>query len=154
MRKFIIGAALILSPLANADSGAGCGWGESVMNGQTGLLPHLSAGTTNGTSGNQSFGMTSGTAGCNVDEPIGQAGLFINSNKDRVARDMAQGRGETLAALAEILNIEANDRELFNAVTQQHFASIFTSSEATGNSVIANLLEVIKTDEVLAKYVS
>ena len=45
----------------------GCGLGTMLFDGQQGIAPQVLAVTTNGTSGNQTFGITSGTLGCTQD---------------------------------------------------------------------------------------
>ena len=42
----------------------GCGLGSMAFEGNDGLISQVSAATTNGTSGNQTFGITSGTSNC------------------------------------------------------------------------------------------
>ncbi len=67
MKKLIAAAALIsASSFAMADNGpAGCGLGTAVVFPDANEWhEHVLAATTNGTSGNQTFVMTSGTLGC------------------------------------------------------------------------------------------
>ena len=45
----------------NGDS-TGCGLGTTIWAGKTGIFPQILAVTTNGTSGNQTFGITTGHA--------------------------------------------------------------------------------------------
>jgi hypothetical protein len=57
MKKLIAGAMLLgASTLAFAQPG--CGVGAMIWKGQPGIAPHVLAATTNGTFGNQTFGMT------------------------------------------------------------------------------------------------
>ena len=64
MKKTLIAGLIALAPFAAqaADKGPGCGWGAMVFDGQSGIGPNVLAATTNGILGNQTFGMTSGTA--------------------------------------------------------------------------------------------
>jgi len=145
------------SLLAQADQagGNGCGWGNMVFEGQRGLFPHLLATTTNGTSGNATFGLTSGTNGCNSDARLGYGGRSIfamNGMLDNIAEDMAKGHGEALDAYATLLGVQAQDRAHFAQVTQQHFGEIFASKDATGEQVYANTLAVMQRDATLARY--
>ena len=57
----------------------GCGVGTMIFKGKSGLAPHVLAVTTNGTFGNQTFGMTSGTLGCNVDQKIVSTAMYLNN---------------------------------------------------------------------------
>ena len=71
MNKFIKSAAFVLMAapvsMAFAGTGSGCGLGATVFEGQSGLFPNVLAATTNGTFGNQTFGLTSGTSGCDAE---------------------------------------------------------------------------------------
>jgi hypothetical protein len=150
----VLGAA---SMFAQADQagGNGCGWGNMVFEGHNGLAPHLLATTTNGTSGNATFGLTSGTNGCNKDAKLGYGGksmFAMNGMLDNIAEDMASGKGEALDAYAVLLGIEAQDREHFANVTHQHFAEIFTQGKESGEQVYQNTLAVMERDAVLARY--
>lgn len=155
MKKIIAGTLLVAAPMfVSADNGAGCGWGSLLMEGKTGWFAHTTAGTTNGTSYNQTFGMTSGTAGCDVSQPIDHASAFINSNIDKVAFDMSRGEGETLAALGQIFSIEQSDQAAFNQLLQDNFATIYSSSTTTSNKMVSTLVELMSADLALAKYAS
>lgn len=155
MKKIMLGLCLAAAPLiASADNGAGCGWGSLLMEGQTGWFAHTSAGTTNGTSGNQTFGMTSGTAGCDVSKPVDHASVFIDMHQEKVARDMSVGSGETLAALSEILGVQPKDQAAFSALVKDNFATIYTSGDVNSDQVTANIVALMKKDATLAKYVA
>ncbi|VFT32400.1 Protein of uncharacterised function (DUF3015) [Pseudomonas aeruginosa] len=144
-KGLVLGLLSLGSMTAHADAagGNGCGWGNMVFEGQRGLFPHLLATTTNGTSGNATFGMTSGTNGCNTNARLGYGGRSIfamNGMLDNIAEDMAKGQGEALDAYAVLLGVEAKDRAHFAQVTQQHFGEIFASKDATGEQVLSNTL--------------
>ncbi|OBY23393.1 DUF3015 domain-containing protein [Pseudomonas aeruginosa] len=156
-KGLVLGLLSLGSMTAHADAagGNGCGWGNMVFEGQRGLFPHLLATTTNGTSGNATFGMTSGTNGCNTNARLGYGGRSIfamNGMLDNIAEDMAKGQGEALDAYAVLLGVEAKDRAHFAQVTQQHFGEIFASKDATGEQVLSNTLAVMSRDGTLARY--
>ena len=59
MKKFVAIALLACgSSVALADQDVGCGLGSMLWAGQSGLVPKILAATTNGTFGNQTFGIT------------------------------------------------------------------------------------------------
>lgn len=156
-KALVLSCALLATPVASfAETGPGCGWGSMVFNGQDGLGPNILAATTNNISGNQTFGMTSGTAGCDSSKPVtmGAAGDFLDSNIEKVAKDMATGQGESLATLAGLLGIEESEKAHFYSVTQSNFSTIFSKSDATSKEVLDSLVAVMKQDSALAKYVS
>lgn len=150
----VLGAVCMFAQ-ADQAGGNGCGWGNMVFEGHNGLAPHLLATTTNGTSGNATFGLTSGTNGCNKNVTLGYGGhsvFAMNGMLDTIAEDMARGQGEALDAYAVLLGIDASDRAHFARVTHQHFAQIFTTGADTGEQVYKNTLAVMERDQVLARY--
>ncbi len=155
MKKIIAGVALsVASSMAFAGSDAGCGWGSMIFKGQSGVAPHVLAATTNGILGNQTFGMTSGTSGCDTSKPITSMAMFMDNNIDKIARDVSRGQGENLDALAVILGVDTQDRAHFASLLQQNFATIFPSEEVTSDQASDAVVSLMKSDEKLAPYVS
>ena len=155
MKKLI--AATILatsSTMAFAAGSAGCGLGTAVVfKDASQWYEHVLAATTNGTSGNETFGMTSGTLGCEAaNGPLADAQLFIDQNMDQLAVDAAKGQGETLAALAEVMGVEAADSAAFNRTVQSNFDSMF-NADATSEVALESLKTAMDKDVELKKYV-
>ena len=148
-------AAAPSSNVALADEDIGCGLGSMVFAGQEGKVFKVLGATTNGTSGNQTFGITFGTLGCDGTGPITSSdklAMFIDGNMDNLARDMAKGEGETLSTLAAVWGIEEADKSEFNAVVQENFSEVFKSENVTSDEVLVNLNTLIANDSVLADY--
>ena len=123
MKKLIAGALLMgASTLAFAQPG--CGVGAMIWKGQSGIAPHVQAATTNGTFGNQTFGMTTGTLGCQTNQSVQSMAMYMDSNIDKVARDMSRRSGENLDTLAVLLGVDEADRDSFRKVLQDNFATI------------------------------
>lgn len=156
MKKLIIAGFIVLTPLAvQAGGSAGCGLGSQLFDGQSGLGPNILAATTNGLSGNNTFGMSSGTLGCNQNDTVtAAADTFLDANMERVARDMSSGKGESLETLATLMGIEKADKEKFFQVSQANFTSIYSRDDVTSSEVIASLKAVMLKDATLAKYVA
>lgn len=96
--------------------------------------------------------MTSGTLGCeDANGPLKLAQVFIDENMDQLAADTAKGEGETLAALAEILGVEAKDSSSFNLTLQQSFDAMF-SAEGTSATTFTAMTEAMAKEEQLKKY--
>jgi len=157
MKKLIAIAALSLLPLTNAmaDSDIGCGLGSIVMAGQEGKVFKVLGATTNGTSGNQTFGITFGTLGCDGTGAVTSSvklALFIDGNMDNLARDMSKGEGETLSTLAEVWGVSAQDQATFNQLVQANFSEVFTSENVTSQAVLENLNTLVANNEQLAAY--
>ncbi|EPZ4321428.1 DUF3015 domain-containing protein [Pseudomonas aeruginosa] len=157
MKRILLGtlfAAASFNAFADAPGGAGCGWGNMLFKGQRGVATHVVAATTNGTSGNNTFGMTTGTNGCHTNGALSYGGkplLVLGSMMDELSEDMAKGNGEALTTYAVVLGVQPQDREHFAAVTHEHFSEIF-KSDATAADVYANTQAILKQDARLAKY--
>lgn len=154
MKKIIIAGLMVLTPLAaQAGNSAGCGLGSQLFDGQSGLGPNILAATTNGISGNNTFGMSSGTLGCNQDDTVtAAADTFLDANMERVARDMSTGEGEALETLATLMGVEAADKAAFYTVSQSNFKAIFSSEDVSSLEVMASLKAVMSSNAALAKY--
>ncbi|MCL9783408.1 DUF3015 domain-containing protein [Vibrio sp. S4M6] len=151
----ILATALPLSNFAFADPDIGCGLGTMIFDGEKGKVSKVLGATTNGTSGNQTFGITFGTLGCDGHGPVTSSqkvAMFIDGNMDNLARDIAKGDGETLATLSEVWGIQPEDKKAFNQMTQQHFADVFESENVTSSEVFSNLNTLLAKDETLAQY--
>ncbi|SDW08702.1 DUF3015 domain-containing protein [Marinobacter mobilis] len=153
MKKLIAGA-ILLGASTVTFAQPGCGVGAMIFKGQSGVGPHVLAATTNGTFGNQTFGMTTGTLGCNTNQAVQSMAMYMDSNVDKIARDMSRGEGENLDTLAVLLNIEAGDRDTFRTLLQDNFAAIFPSSETTSGEAVEAIVSLMEQDQALAKYVA
>lgn len=125
----------------------GCGLGSLALGDQesTMVLACVAA-FLNGISGNQTFGITSGTLGC--DQASGfvmrdEVEKFVSNNMDHLAMDMAQGRGDTLDALADLMQVEGNDRLNLFAELQINFNNIFPSHEVSVTDVVDGIQAVL-----------
>ena len=66
---------------------AGCGLGSLVFESQPGFVQVLAA-TTNGTSWNNTFGMTSGTSNCGPSIFAQGTRNFVDANREVLAKDV------------------------------------------------------------------
>ena len=159
MNKKHLAATVIVATFAASNAYAdntGCGWGTMLFNGQSGKANEILAVTTNGTLGNQTFGITTGTAGCEEGSTIASAEvrLFASANMDKLARDMAIGEGETLNSLAELMRIDQSDKPLFFTLTKANFDKIYVSEDVTTGEMLTALRDMMAREPSLAKYVA
>jgi opacity protein-like surface antigen len=160
MKRILFAAVAVAALTTGAAHAAntnnvGCGLGTMAFKGQSGLGPQVMAVTTNGTSGNQTFGITSGTLGCTkngVVDPPQAAAAFTASNIDNLARDAARGEGESLESLAETMGVEEQDKPAFFAMSKDNFSTIFASENDTAGDVLNAWYGVMAGDEVLKRY--
>lgn len=132
---------------ASAKANTGCGLGTVLWHGRAdgSILSQAFQATTNQTFGNQTFGITSGTLECGTPGQVVQnerLNHFVRTNMDNLARDIAQGRGESLDAFAELLQVPAEKRPGFYAALQSNFGAVFTSENVVVAEVIDNAVAV------------
>jgi hypothetical protein len=158
-KKLVLAALITFLPAgamaADVPNVGGCGWGSKLMEGNEGIAGQVLAVTTNGTSGNQTFGITSGTSGCTQSGVVKSnwaAVMFIDGNKQALARDMSMGQGETLDALAKLIGVEDQDKAVFFRVAKENFGQIFPSENVTSEQVLTSLKDVLAANSELADY--
>ncbi len=155
MKKFalIVGVLMVTMVLFSVgwavdQKNTGCGLGTLVFEGQNGLVSQTFAVTTNGTFGNQTFGITSGTSNCEQYSTITynkKVDTFVADNMDNLARDIARGQGEYLNTLAVLMEVPDLQRASFRSQLQTHFSDIYTSDKVTHSDVVKNIVAVATT---------
>ncbi len=157
MKKLMVGAIALMASsaaVAEAPGGPNCGWGNMLFQGQSGMVPHFLASTTNGTSGNATFGMTSGTNGCSTAGKLTYGGkAMVNAMLDELSADVAMGEGEALTAVAVAYGVSKEDRPAFAQLANRNFDALFPSENVTADDVLASLESLMKDDAALSKYV-
>jgi hypothetical protein len=124
---------------------AGCGLGSLLFGDQPGLVQVLAA-TTNGTFGNQTFGITTGTLNCG--EPAvgrGGAALFIEGNREALAKDVSRGQGETITTLSHLAGCK--DPAAVGAALKAQHGAVFG---APAEQVTEKVLSTLKSDASLS----
>ncbi len=158
MKRVLIVATLMGmsgAAMAEAPGGPNCGWGNMLMDGQSGLGAHVMASLTNGTSGNATFGMTTGTNGCSANGKLTYGGKsMVGAVMDEFSEDVARGDGEALTAVAVAMGVEESDRALFKQVMHDNFASLFPTADVTAEQVSERVVELMRANDQLARYVS
>jgi hypothetical protein len=126
----------------------GCGLGYMMFKDHDGLASQTCAATFNGSFGNQTFGITSGTSECDQYKQLWankQLNTFVAENMDNLAKDMAQGSGEYLNTLAVLMEVPEAERADFCSRLQGNFAQIYTSDQVTSVDVLKNIESVISS---------
>ena len=143
MKRVLIVTALLgasTAAMAEAPGGPSCGWGNMLMDGQPGLVAHIVASLTNGCSSNGTL-------------TYGGKSL-MGAVMDEFGEDVARGDGEALTAVAVSMGIEEADRPLFKQVMHENFATLFPSQDVTAEQVSDRVVELMRANDQLAKYVS
>lgn len=133
--------SLALSPMvfASPNTNTGCGLGSQVIRDDSNALMLALQATFNGTSGNQTFGVTFGTSGCKKTKLVlsEKVNTFVASNMDQLSKEVAMGRGESVDTLAELMNI--SDKKTFISSLQANYNKIYTSSKVEMADVVDNI---------------
>ena len=141
----IIASTSFAADMGVARNNTGCGLGTVLFQGSandSSLLQAFQA-TTNGTSGNQTFGISSGTSECKQPEKFAQnerLNEFVYANLDTLAKDIAQGGGESVQTLAELMQVPPEKREAFYRNLQTHFAEIFPRENVEYAQVVDTII--------------
>ncbi len=125
-----------VSAFANHYGDAGCGLGTMVV-GPNGN--QILAATTNGTSYNQIFGITSGTSNC-VDHGAVRASnripMYIEVNKLALAKEASRGQGEAIAGLASLYGCD--DMKL-GAALKSNYKQVFEETQMSPSAIRENI---------------
>lgn len=157
MKKYLLISLLAaVATSAYADSNnVGCGWGSMVFDGKSDKPSQVLAATTNGTLGNQTFGITSGTAGCAKSATVksyAAVSTFMTANVDKIAHDMSVGKGESLNTLASLMGMSNGDKAVFSQVLKANFAVIFPNTNTTSEQALQSISAVMAKDARLSQY--
>lgn len=129
---------------------AGCGLGSYLFSPDSGFT-QIFATTTNGTSANQTFGITSGTSNCDSghgDAKSASAKVFIQTNREALAKDIARGSGETISSLTQIAGCSSSAS--VGSSLQRNFKAIFPQASVTDENVAENVVTSLRSDKALA----
>jgi hypothetical protein len=131
----------------DAHRNTGCGLGTMLWEGKAdgSILFQVLQATTNGSTGTQTFGISSGTSDCQQPSKVvknEKLNEFVRANMENLAKDIAMGKGETLDTFAEMLGVAPAQSAAFNAKLQANFDRIFTSDQVVMAEVIDNAIAV------------
>lgn len=160
MKRMLMGAVLAASStmsFAGIAGGDGCGWGQILFEGQSGTASHVLAMTTNGSTGNNTFGVTSGTNGCSASGTISYKGkemINVGLMMDEFSEDVAMGDGEVLTSVAVAMGVAPEHRAEFKASMHQNFDKLFPSENVETEQVLDAMWSVMQESETLAVYTS
>lgn len=139
MKKLVLLTALLSTSAFAAHGPAGCGLGSIMFEGKDGLVMNVLAATFNGSSANQTFGMSTGTLGCEDAKTAKVSAVsFIEGNTVALSNDIARGNGETLDAYLALINKSTADKK----VLQKNFSNIFAKGN-NASAINAKIIEII-----------
>ena len=154
MKKILgtILSTLLVVSAAQASSirdNCGCGLGTMALGDQEAtVLSQLGATFLNNISGNQTFGISSGTLECDPASSFASNKKvieYVSDNMDHLAFDMAKGEGDSLDALADLMGVEVDAREDVFVKMQSQFERIFPTEAVTANEVVRNITAIMQS---------
>jgi hypothetical protein len=113
----------------------------------------LLAATTNGTSGSQFFGITTGTSNCTsagIVKADRAQEAFVEANFESLQRDMAVGEGEFLSTFGTLLGCTEGAQAALGNFTRTHFETL-SSEGLSANIMLQSLKGGMSTDPVLSQ---
>jgi hypothetical protein len=132
---------------------AGCGLGTMLFQKDNTTWKQILAATTNGTFGNQTFAITSGTSNCTqggVMKAEREQAAFAEVNFQDVKANMAAGGGEFLSSFATLLGCEESSKQALAHMTQEKFETLVPSTSTTPVQMLVAIKQQIKASPTLS----
>ena len=145
-----VALGLGLGTPALADNDVGCGLGTNLMEGKEGFVAHVLASCTNAYT-LQSVSLTFNLFGCDSTGPVtvdAQLRKFAAANIDQLSRDAARGEGESLSALAHLLQVPAEQHGAFGLFARAHFLGLFPHQDVSSNEMIDALYRLLDEQRI------
>lgn len=121
---------------------AGCGLGSMIF--QQHDSTQILAATTNGTSGTQTFGISTGTSNCGPQGKLftqEQVESYVAANQHALKNDIARGNGEAVDGLAQLMG--AQDVAQFRSTLKANYSKLFAKNDVTPKELTSNLYSVL-----------
>jgi len=129
--------------MAAAQTMSGCGLGYLLLSKNSpSRLAQIFGATTNHTFGTQTFGITSGTSGCNQDGTLvagKEAVAYAEVNFESLRQDIADGQGEYLESFMAVLGTPADKRHALAQFLQTQYSMLFASPRTTPDEMLQTL---------------
>jgi hypothetical protein len=74
---------------------------------------------------------------------------FVATNMDNLAKEMAQGKGESLDTLAEMMSVPERNRALFGVTLQSNFSAVFPREGVEAGEALDNIASVAETHHLI-----
>lgn len=124
----------------------GCGLGSTIWTDGSNLSHQILGSITNTSlSGNQTFGMTSGTSNCELEASGYAQTVFIEANKVALANDIARGQGDTLASLSRMYGCE--NHSAVGTVLKSNYETIFPSQNVSAQEIDSTISGLIASNK-------
>ncbi len=132
---------------------AGCGLGALLFGTDNSKGMQVLAGTTNGSFGSQTFGISSGTSNCTtagVVKAEKEQAAFVEVNFQDLKRNMAAGGGEFLTSFGTLLGCTDTAKVELAKLTQDKYETIVPASDTSPMQLLTSVKGQIKSTPSLA----
>ncbi len=127
---------------------SGCGLGSIVIT-ENKKVHQVIGATVNGLSGNQTFGITTGTLGCETagfSQKQMEQQIFVHLNYQSLEQEFAKGSGEKMEAFASLMG--CSDTTTFGKVGKEKFSALFDQN--TPDSFLEKMRSEVASNVALA----
>jgi hypothetical protein len=148
----VAAAVLATGAQAAGQNDAGCGLGSMLFKEQK-PVHQIVAATTNGSFGNQTFGITTGTLGCTsggLVKASKEREVFVATNIRALEKELAAGKGQYASSLAALSGCGAKSEE-FLSLTKARYEKLFPAGSTAPAELLKNLDKEIAADASLSK---
>jgi hypothetical protein len=160
--SLVFAMCVVSQPVLAEETGAGCGLGKILFEGKSGKSPNIAAAILNVFPIPNTFFMSTAASmgeellGCDPSTTVlqeEQKRVFVAANMDNLSRDMAQGNGAHLAALATVMGIADEDRPAFYQMSQEEYGEFDRAASDSPAAMVAALNTAMLERPVLVKYI-
>lgn len=154
MKKFlltllVVTLAILPTYIAAKDGygAAGCGLGSVVIT-ENKKVHQVIAATVNGTLGNQTFGISTGTLNCktaSLAQKQKAQEIFVHVNYRYLEQEFAQGSGERVGALASLMG--CSDSATFSRIGKEKYAVLF--NQDSPDSFLQKIRQEVSSNQKL-----
>lgn len=153
----LLASTVLVGTPAFADSkGVSCGPGKKVMEGKSGMDSHLIAWGIDTVIQFfvpvVTFAISSGTSGCNSDAVVEREKTqeaFVANAMDNLSVEMAQGGGQYVDTMANLMGCPGEAREQFSRFGQARYETLFRTPGMDAKAWLVGLRAEMSQDAVL-----
>ncbi|MBI3550515.1 MAG: DUF3015 family protein [Elusimicrobia bacterium] len=146
----VLAGAFAVSARAATQNDGGCGLGSMLIKDNI-AWKQIFAATTNGFVGNQTFGISSGTLGCQsggLSKSAMAQRNFVAANYRDLSKEMAAGGGQYVASLSSLMG--CSDSAAFAKFTQTKYETIVPAADTKPEAMLNNLRSEMGKDSALS----
>lgn len=146
---FVLGLFFVSVGTKAEDKSSGCGLGWKVTSRQS-LLSSYTRSITNAST-SSTFGMTSGTSGCDHHSIVSNDKKdihFAEVNFHSLMVEMAKGHGEYVKGFALVMGCKENQASDFSKITQRNYNRLFPIQGTTPGQLVQDVRSTMTSEGI------